>query len=236
MDGKYRIVVAEDSAFLRDAIKALLSRKNEFDIVGEAADGCEAIRCVEKFKPHLILIDLSMPKMMGWDAIREIKGQFPKTKVLILTVHKDEDFILASFRAGADGYALKDTTQAELVEAIKNVLSGKGYLDSGISQKVIDGYLEARKASEPPTTWNSLTRRERQIVKLIGEGYNYKEIADFLCISLATVEKHRFKIGQKLNLHNLSELVTFAFKKGLVVGQEVFEEDGACRQPSKRER
>jgi DNA-binding NarL/FixJ family response regulator len=236
MAGKYRIVVAEDSTFLREALKALISRTVEFEVVGEAKDGEEAIQIVEKSKPHLILIDLSMPRMMGWDAIREIKRRFPETKVLTLTVHKDEDFILASFRAGADGYALKDSTHAELVEAIKNVLNGRNYIDSGISEKVIEGYIEGRKASEPPTPWDSLTRRERQIVKLIGEGYKYKEIADYLCISPATVEKHRTNIGRKLDLHNKSALVTLAIEKELVAGQEVLEKKGACRQPSKREK
>ncbi len=236
MTEKYRIVVAEDSTFVREALKALISRTVDFEVVGEAKDGHEAIQCVEKLKPHLILIDLSMPKMMGWDAIREIKRRFPKTRVLTLTAHKGEDFILASFRAGADGYALKDSTHAELVEAIKKVLDGKSYVDSGVSQKIMEGYLEGRTGSEPPTPWDSLTLRERQVLKLIGEGYKHREIADYLCISRATVEKHRTNIGRKLNVHDTSALVTLAFKKGLVIGEKVFEEKEACRRPSKREK
>ena len=236
MSGKYRIVVAEDSTFLRETLKALISRIVDFDVVGEAKDGHEAIQCVEKLKPHLILMDLSMPKMMGWDAIREIKRRFPETKVLTLTVHKGEDFILASFRAGADGYALKDSTHAELVEAIKTVLNDRSHIDSRISEKLVKGYLDNRKDSESPTPWDSLTSREKQIVKLIGEGYKYREIADYLCISPATVEKHRTNIGRKLSLHNRSALVALALSKDLVVGQKVFEERGTCRQPSKRER
>ena len=236
MTRKYRIVIAEDSTFLREAIKSLLSRNVDFDVVGEAEDGREATECVEKLRPHLVLIDLSMPRMMGWDAIREIKGRFPETKVLALTVHKEEDFILASFRAGADGYILKDSTHAELVEAIKNVLNGRKYIGSGISGKLIQGYLEGGKSSEPSTPWDSLTRRERQIVKLIAEGYKYREIADYLCISPATVEVHRTNIGKKLNLHSRAELVTLALKKHLVEGQEVLEEKKGCQQPSKKER
>ncbi len=218
MSEKYRIVIAEDSTFLREAIKSLLSRNLEFDIVGEAKDGPEAIRCVERLRPHLTLIDLSMPRLMGWDAIRQIKRRFPKTKVLVLTVHKDEDFVLESFRAGADGYALKDSSSAELVEAIKNVLRGRIFIDSGISEEVIEGYLEGRQASDSPAPWDSLTHRERQIVKLIGEGYKSREIAGYLCISPATVEKHRSNIASKLNLHRKTEIVTLAVKRGLVVG------------------
>ncbi len=216
MSKKYRIIIAEDSTLLREALKILISATAEFDVVGEAGDGYEAIQCVEKLEPHLILIDLSMPRMMGWDAIREIKRRFPETKVLALTAYTDEEFVLASFRAGADGYALKDSTRAELVEAIKNVLNGRSYIDSGISEKLIEGYLEGRKASETPTPWDSLTRRERQIVKLIAEGYKYREIADYLCISPATVEKHRTNIGRKLNLHNIPALVALAVKKEIV--------------------
>ncbi len=235
MSQKYRIVVAEDSTFLREALKSLLSGAI-FDVVGEAGDGDEAIQSVKRLRPHLVLMDLSMPRMMGWDAIREIKKQSPETKVLVLTVHKDDDFIFASFRAGADGYALKDSTHAELVEAIQNVLNGRSYIDSGISEKVLEGYLEDRKPSEPPTPWDSLTSRERQIVKLIGEGYRYREIADDLCISPATVEKHRTNIGRKLNIHSRSALVTLAIEKKLIERQEAFKEKGPHHPISKRER
>ncbi len=236
MTRKYRIIIAEDSTFLRESIKSLLSRTAEFDIVGEAADGREAVECVEKLRPHLVLMDLSMPRLMGWDAIREIKRRFPETKILALTVHKDADFIFASFRAGADGYALKDSTRQELVEATKSVLSGKSYIDSGISEKVIEGYLEGRETSESPTPWDSLTSREKQIVKLIGEGYKYKEIADYLCISYDTVERHRSNIGKKLNVHTISEIAALALKKGLIEGERLFEEKDASGKPSKKEK
>ncbi len=236
MSEKYRIVIAEDSTILREALRKLISETAGFDVVGEAKDGDEAIECVEKLKPHLVLMDLSMPNMMGWDAIREIKRRSPETRILTLTVHKENDFILASFHAGADGYALKDSTHAELVEAIKNVLNGRYHIDSRISKKVVEGYVEGRKSSAPPTPWDSLTRRERQILKLIGEGHAYKEIANYLCVSLATVEKHRTNIAVKLNLHNKTALVTLAIKENLVERQEVFEEQGVSRHLSKRKR
>jgi DNA-binding NarL/FixJ family response regulator len=216
MSPKYRIVIAEDHTILREGLRALLSSSPDFDIVGEAEDGREAIRCVEKLKPNLILTDLSMPRMNGMDAIREIRKKAPETKILVLTVHKTEEYILATLKAGADGYLLKDSTHGELLAAVRHVLSGKHYISPGISDKVLDGYLDGRKTLKTRTSWETLTQREREILKLIAEGYKNKEIADDLCISVKTVEKHRANLMEKLNLHNVQALTTYAIEKGLV--------------------
>lgn len=216
MAPKYRIVIAEDHTILREGLRALLSSNSDFEIVGEAEDGREAIRCVEKLKPNLILTDLSMPRMNGMDAIREIKRRSRETKVLVLTVHKTEEYILAALQAGADGYLLKDSTHSELLAAVRHVLSGKHYISPGISDKVLDGYLEGRRSLKTRTSWETLTQREREILKLIAEGYKNKEIADDLCISVKTVEKHRANLMEKLNLHNVQALTTYAIEKGLV--------------------
>ena len=216
MGSKYRIVIAEDHTILREGLRSLLTSGSEFEVVGEAEDGREAIRCVEKLKPDLILTDLSMPRMNGMEAIREIKKRSPETKILVLTVHKTEEYILATVRAGADGYLLKDSTHAELLMAVKHVLSGKRYISPGISDKVLDGYLDGRRTLKTRTSWETLTQREREILKLIAEGYKNKEIADDLCISVKTVEKHRSNLMEKLNLHNVQALTAFAIEKGLV--------------------
>jgi DNA-binding NarL/FixJ family response regulator len=216
MAPKHRIVIAEDHTILREGLRALLSSSPDFEVVGEAEDGREAIRCVEKLKPDLILTDLSMPRMNGMEAIREIKKQSPKTKILVLTVHRTEEYILATLKAGADGYLLKDSTHTELMMAVKNVISGKHYISPGISEKVIEGYVEGKKTLKPRTSWETLTQREREILKLIAEGYRNKEIADDLCISVKTVEKHRANLMEKLNLHNVQALTAFAIEKGLV--------------------
>ena len=216
MNQKVRIVIAEDHTILRDGLRSLLSSDPNFEIVGEAGDGREAIKCVEKFRPDLILTDLSMPRMNGMEAIKEIKRQSPKTKVLVLTVHKAEEYILATFRAGANGYLLKDSTHAELVMAVKKVLSGKQYISPEISEKVIEGYLEGKKTLKTQTSWETLTQREREILKLIAEGYKNKEIAEDLCISVKTVEKHRANLMEKLDLHSIQALTAFAIEKGLV--------------------
>jgi DNA-binding NarL/FixJ family response regulator len=216
MGQKVRIVIAEDHTILREGLKSLLSSNPDFEIIGEAEDGREAIRCVEKFKPDLILMDLSMPRINGLDAIKEIKKRFSETKILVLTVHKTEEYILATLKSGADGYILKDSTHAELVLAVKNVLSDKHYISPGISEKVIEGYLEGKKTLKRKSSWETLTQREREILKLIAEGYKNKEIGDYLCISPKTVEKHRANLMEKLDLHNVQALTTFAIEKGLV--------------------
>jgi two-component system response regulator NreC len=216
MDEKYRVVVVEDHAIIREGLRSLLSSTKEFDIVGEAGDGREAIRCIEELKPDLVLTDLSMPTMDGMDVIENIKKQSPKTKVIALTVHRGEEYVLATLKAGADGYVLKEATYPELMMAIRSVLKGKHYLSPEISGKLIEGYLEGRKSATIQSVWETLTKRERGILKLIGEGHKNKDIAEQLYISVNTVEKHRSNIMEKLNLHSTAALVAYAIEKGLV--------------------
>ncbi len=213
---KKKIVIAEDQKILREGLKSLLSSSNDFEVVGEAEDGLNAVRCVEKYTPELLLLDLSMPKMSGISVIKEIKSQSTETKILVLTVHESEEYILEVFKSGADGYCLKDASHSELLVAIKSVLSGKRYISPGISGKVLEGYLGDRETLKSSSSWDSLTQREREILKLVGEGYKNKEIADYLCISAKTVEKHRSNIMEKLDLHTASALTAYAIKKGLV--------------------
>jgi two-component system response regulator NreC len=216
MTEKYRVVIAEDHTILREGLRALLSSSPDLEIVGEAEDGRAAIQCAETMKPDLVLMDLSMPRVNGMDAIREIKNLCPATKILTLTVHKAEEYVLASLQAGADAYVSKEATHAELMVAIKSVLAGKRYICPEISEKVIEGYLEGRKGSKLGSTWDILTQREREVLKLIAEGYKNKEIADYLCLSVKTVETHRANLMRKLDLHDVSALTTFAAKRGLI--------------------
>lgn len=216
MEGKKSVLIAEDHTILREGLKALLSASPDLRVVAEAADGREAVRLTLEVKPDLLLMDLSMPRMSGLEAIREIRGQFPGARILVLTVHKTEEYVLAALQAGANGYILKDATHAELLAAIRAVLSGKPYLSPEISGKVIEGYLQGRKGIRKDSTWESLTNREREILKLIAEGYKNREIADFLCISLKTVEKHRDHLIKKLDRHNVAALTAYAMEKGLV--------------------
>ena len=214
--GNLRIILAEDHTILREGLRALLSADPAFEIIGEAQDGREAVRCVEKLEPNLLLMDLSMPRMSGMDAIREIKKRYPDIKIIALTVHKTEEYLLATLQAGADGYVLKDATHDELVLAIKNVMGGKSYLSPGVSEKVIEGYLDGKESNRSRSPWETLSQREREVLKLIAEGYKNKEIAGDLCISLKTVEKHRANLMKKLDLHNAAALTVYAMQKGLV--------------------
>ena len=216
MKEKVRIVLAEDHTILREGLRALLTADPDFEIIGEAADGREAVRFVEKQIPDLILMDLSMPRMTGMDAIREIKKRYPQTKIIALTVHKTEEYLRTTLQAGADGYVLKDATHEELMMAVESVLKGKTYLSPGVSGKVIEGYLEGKESQMPPSTLGLLSQREREVLKLIAEGYKNKEIATDLCISLKTVEKHRANLMKKLDLHNAAALTAYAIEQGLV--------------------
>jgi len=213
---KKRLVIAEDQKILREGLRSLLASKPEFQVIGEAEDGLEAIRLVRDTAPDLVLLDLSMPRLDGLSAMRDIKRICPETKILALTVHTDEEYVLEAFREGADGYCLKDAGRAELKMAIESVLSGKPYFSPGISEKVLEGYLEGRKTLKTTSSWETVTRREREVLKLIGEAYTNKEIADLLCISAKTVEKHRSNIMEKLDLHNTAALTAYAIEKGLL--------------------
>ncbi len=216
MNKPYRIVIVEDHRILRDGLRVLISSHQDFAVVGEADNGLDAVRRVEELRPDLVLMDLSMPKMSGLDAIVEIKNQCPDTKLLVLTVHKADEYVFEALKAGADGYLLKDASQGELMLAVENILDGRRYISSGISGKLIEGYLAGKKISEPELPLETLTRRERQVLKMIGEGRKNKEIAGLLCISPKTVEKHRANLMRKLDLHSGSALTAFAMEKGLI--------------------
>jgi two-component system, NarL family, response regulator NreC len=212
MEKKYRVVIAEDHTILREGLRSLVASSPDFQVVSEAEDGYAAILCAEKHKPDILLLDLSMPRLNGLEAIKGIKKVSNKTKVVVLTVHKADEYILASLRAGADGYMLKNENFADLLTAFKSVLSGKQYLSPEISGTVLDGNKTLKKT----TAWDSISQREREILKLIAEDYKSKDIALLLFISIKTVEKHRANLMKKLNLHSVSALTALAIEKGLV--------------------
>jgi DNA-binding NarL/FixJ family response regulator len=214
--GKTKVVIVEDHRLFREGLKSLLADKRNFEVVGEAGDGLEALRCIRKRRPSLILLDISMPKMNGISVMREIKGQFPEIKILALTIHQSDQYVLESFEAGADGYCLKDAGRRELMVAITSVLEGKKYISPTIADNVMEGYLVGRKKLKSQTTWDTITPREREVLKLLGEGFQNKEISDMLHISVKTVEKHRANIMSKLDLHNAAALTAYAIEHGLV--------------------
>ena len=216
MGNRTRIVIAEDHTILREGLKALLCTVPDIEIVGEASDGYQAVEMCREKTPDLILLDLSMPRMTGMEALRQIKRATPETKVLILTVHRTEEHLFAALQNGADGYTLKDSAAEELVMAVRSIVNGHRYLCPRISTKIIDGYLGAKGGTAPRTAYSELSNREREILKLIAEGNRNHEIAEMLCISVKTVEKHRSNVMRKLDLHNVQALTAYAIEKGLV--------------------
>lgn len=216
MIGKKRIFVVEDHTLLRAGLKALLAQDSELEIVGEADNGRDAVQMIGTLSPDIVLTDLSMPGMNGIEAIVDIKRRFPSTRILVLTVHKTDEYIHESLRAGADGYILKDASHDELRIAIRSVLGGKTYLSPDISSKVINGYLGTDNANTPASPWDTLTHREREVLKLVAEGHPNKFIADYFCLSIKTVEKHRSNLMKKLDLHNASTLTAYAIERGLI--------------------
>ena len=216
MNEKKRVLIVEDHTLLRAGLRALLSQDAEIEIVGEADNGRDAIQLIGSLSPHLVLADLSMPGMNGIESIVDIKRRYPKVHVLVLTVHKTDEYIHESLRAGADGYILKDASHDELRIAIRSVLNGKTYLSPDISAKVINGYLGTDNANSPSSPWDTLTHREREVLKLVAEGHPNKFIADYFCLSIKTVEKHRSNLMKKLDLHNASTLTAYTIEKGLL--------------------
>jgi DNA-binding NarL/FixJ family response regulator len=213
---KSKIVIAEDQTIVRKGLRSLLQSEENIEVVAEAGDGLETIKCVEQYSPDLVLLDLAMPKMSGLSALKEIKDRFKNTKILVLTFHTSEEYILEAFGSGADGYCLKNDTHTELLTAINNLLAGKSYISPSVSEKVLEGYLEGRQKLKKETSWQSLTKREKEVLKLVGEGYSSVEIGKILNISPKTADKHRSNIMNKLNLHSAPALTAYAIEKGLV--------------------
>ena len=216
MKEKPKVVIAEDHKVLRQGLRSLLEVGGELDVVSEAGDGMEAIRCVREHEPDLLILDLNMPRMDGISAVMDIRKACPSTRILALTMHKDEDHVLQAFKAGIHGYCLKSSDQEELQLAIRSVLSGKQFVSPEISGRILEGYLTSTRRVREKSSWETLTQREREILKMVGEGYQNKEIADTFSISVKTVEKHRANIMEKLDLHTASSLTAYAIEKGLV--------------------
>jgi DNA-binding NarL/FixJ family response regulator len=215
MGTKKKVVIAEDHQLFREGLKAILALRDDLEMVGEAQDGQEAIRFVKQTSPDLLLLDLSMPRLSGISAMKEIKSQFPGVKILALTIHESERYVLDAFEAGADGYCVKDASRQELIAAINSVLEGRRYISPSILDSVTEGYLRGRKRLKTRSSWDSITQREREVLMLVAQGYMNKDIGEKLDISVKTVEKHRANIMNKLDLHNASALTAYAIERGL---------------------
>lgn len=217
MNIQNRILIVEDHTLLRQGLLAMLSMEPDLEVVGEAMDGRQGVRMAGSLAPGLVLMDLTMPGTNGTEAIAEIKKRYPEIRVLVLTVHKAEEYIRAALQAGADGYVLKHATRDELMLAIRSILNGKTYLSPDVAEKVVNGYLDGGLGGHAPTAWESLTLREREVLKLIAEGHANKHIATYLSLSVKTVEKHRSNLMKKLDMHNAAALTAYAIERGMVM-------------------
>lgn len=213
---KVKLLVADDHKIFRQGIKKLLEEESDMQVVGEAADGREAVKKSTELKPDVILMDIAMANLNGLEATKQIKKVLPSVKVIMLTMHKNEEYILQSFQAGASGFILKEGAVEELVSAIRSIHQDKSFLSPTISKTLIDAYLRKMETGKTETPFDLLTDREREVLQLIAEGYTNREVAKALFISVKTVEAHRAHIMQKLNIHDIAKLVKYAIQKGLV--------------------
>ncbi len=217
MNGRHvTIVLADDHTVVRQGLAKLLEAEPDFKVVGDAENGREAVGKVEKLLPDVVLMDIAMPMLNGIEATRQIKKISPKTKVVILSMHSHARYINELFSLGASGYLLKNSTGSDIVAAIRAALKGDHYLSPAISSQVIQDYISMKKESATDDLYGQLSNREREVFQMIAEGRSTKEISDILCISPSTVKTHRTKIMEKLQVENISQLVQFAIRLGIV--------------------
>lgn len=214
--GKIRVLLAEDHTIVRKGLRALLDDETDIEVVGEAEDGRETVRQVERVHPDVVLMDITMPLLNGVEATRQIKAQYPEVQVLGLTRHENEEYIYQLLRAGASGYVVKQAAPAELVEAIRAVSQSETYLSPSINPSVVEEYIRQAKAMVKSGPDERLTPREREVLQLVAEGRTNREIAQVLSISVKTVEHHRANLMSKLDLYSAAELTQYAIRTGVI--------------------
>jgi two-component system, NarL family, response regulator NreC len=215
-DRKQRVVVIEGQTLFREGLRALLSSQVDLEVVGEGADGREAIHLAEQLKPDLMLLALSLPRSNGLESLKEVQRVSPDTRILVLATERSEEFVAAALQAGALGYGLKDITGDELFLAVKSLVAGERFLSPSIAAALMARFLGETKLLPNSSAPDDLSVREREILKLVAEGFRTRSIGDFLCISPRTVEKHRANLMKKLDMHSIQALTGYAIRKGMV--------------------
>ena len=211
-----RIVLADDHVVMRNGLRLLLERQQNFQVLAEAADGREAVGICEKLRPDVLVLDIAMPNLNGIEAARQVAAKLPQTAIVILSMHADESYVLRALKAGARAYLLKDSAEADLINAIRAVNDGKAFFSPAISKMLVEDYMRRLEQRGVEDSYELLTTREREILQLLAEGKANKEVATILNLSLYTVETHRGNILQKLNLHSVPELILYAVRKGVI--------------------
>lgn len=211
-----KILLADDHTVMRNGLKLLLERQPNFEVVGEAADGREAVEMAADTKPDVVVMDVAMPHLNGVEAARQIAARSPQTAIAILSMHSDESYVIRSLKAGARAYLLKDSAEADLISAIHAIMEGKSFFSPAVRRILKEDYVHQLAEMGAEDSYELLTNREREVLQLVAEGKSNKEVANLLNLSLYTVETHRTHILQKLNLHSVPELILYAVRKGII--------------------
>jgi len=214
MSDRIRVLIADDHTIVRSGLRLLLEAEPDIDVVGEALEGREALNLVEKHLPDVVLMDIAMPGMDGLEATRQIKDSWPQVKVLVLTMHRSDEYLFEMLKAGASGYILKGAETSDLIHAVRVVGRGEVFLYPTMAQKLVEDYLNFIQWGEG--TGSSLSPREKEILRLLSEGCSTKEIAEILVISPSTVHSHRSNLMTKLGLNSRRELIQYARQRGLI--------------------
>lgn len=213
---KIRIVLADDHKLMRSGLRVLLEQQTDLTVVGEASDGREAVAMVASQKPDVLVMDIGMPSLNGIEAAAQIVQSHPEISIVMLSMHSDESYVLRALKAGAKGYLLKDSAEADLIRAVHSVAEGKSFFSPAVSKVLLDDYVRKLKRSGTDDPYDLLTPREREVLQLVAEGKSNKDIAQLLNLSVYTVETHRSNIMEKLNLHGVPELILYAVRKGII--------------------
>jgi two-component system response regulator NreC len=213
---KTRILLADDHQLMRSGLRLVIERQPDLTVVGEAADGREAVALAKSLRPDVAVMDISMPNLNGIEAAYQITKTHSETAVIMLSMHPDESYILRTLKAGAKGYLLKDSAEADLIAAVRAVAQGKSFFSPAVNKVLLDDYMRKLKRSGAEDPYDRLTPREREILQLVAEGKSNKEVASLLNLSVYTVETHRSKVMQKLNLKGVPELTLYAVRKGII--------------------
>ena len=214
MTNRVRVLVADDHTIVRQGLVNLLAESGEVEVVAEASDGLEAVEKAQATHPDVAILDLSMPRLTGLEAVRRIRETVPQTRVLMLTVHEEEEYVLPLIRAGASGYLVKDSAVGELLAAVRALHAGQGYFGPQAARALAEQYRHPERAADDP--YGALSPREREVFHLVVEGKTTKEIARALGISVKTADNHRYRLMEKLGVHNTAELVRYAARRGLL--------------------
>lgn len=211
-----RILVADDHTLFRQGVRRVLQEQPGWEVVAEASDGAEAVRHAIEHEPNVAILDISMPRLNGVDATRQIVRRLPDVRVLIVSMHSDEVFVSQALQAGAHGFLLKDAADSDLIRAVTDLSNGKSFFSPAVSKVVLDDYVRQLAARGVTDRFETLSEREREVFQLIAEGHSNKDIAGVLNISPGTVETHRARIMEKLDIHSVAEIVLYAVRKGIV--------------------